>query len=157
MYRIYNEIIVRASLENCFDLSRSIDFYVEAMGDTNERPVNGKTRGLIELGDLVEWEGKRMFVKRRVSSKITYMKRPHFFVDEMVNGGLKSFSHKHKFVRHKSSEVLMIDEFRYEVPLGVLGRIVNYLFFERYMRELLVKRSRKIKGALESDQWRRFL
>jgi hypothetical protein len=157
MYRIYSETIVNASLENCFDLSRSIDFHVESMADSCEKPVNGKVSGLIELGEFVEWEATHLFVKQRLSSKITRMQRPHFFVDEMVNGAFKSFSHKHKFVRHKSSEVLMIDDFCYEVPLGVLGRIANFFFVERYLRQLITKRNLQIKSAFETGQWRRFL
>lgn len=157
MYRIYSETIVNASLENCFDLSRSIDFHVESMADSGERPVNGKVSGLIELGEFVEWEATHFFVRQRLSSKVTRMQRPHFFVDEMVNGAFKSFSHKHKFVRHKSSEVLMIDDFCYEVPLGVLGHIANFFIVERYMRHLITKRNLQIKRAFETGQWRKFL
>lgn len=157
MYRIYSETIVRASLENCFDLSRSIDFHVESMADSGEKPVDGKVSGLIELGEFVEWEATHFFVKQRLSSKITHMKRPHFFVDEMMSGAFKSFHHKHKFVRHKSDEVLMIDDFNYEVPMGVLGRIANVIFLQRYMKNLIETRSRSIKKALETDEWKRFL
>ncbi len=157
MYRIYLETIVKTPLETCFDLSRSIDFHKETMVHTNERPVDGRLSGLIEVGEFVEWEAKHLFVNQRLSSKITQMVRPHYFVDEMVSGAFKSFVHKHKFIRHKSDQVLMIDDFRYEVPLGVVGHFANFLFLERYLTRLITIRNEAIKSALEGDAWRKFL
>jgi ligand-binding SRPBCC domain-containing protein len=157
MYRIYLETIVRATLENCFDLSRSIDFHKDSMRHTNEVPVDGRLSGLVEAGEFVEWEATHMFVKQRLSSRITQMVKPHYFVDEMMDGVFKSFVHKHKFLRHKSNEVLMIDDFYYEVPLGILGSIANVLFLRRYMEKLIRIRNENIKRALETEEWKRFL
>ena len=157
MYRIYLETIVRSSLENCFDLSRSIDFHKTSMTHTNERPVDGKLTGLVEAGEFVEWEATHLFVKQRLTSRITQMVKPHYFVDEMVDGAFKSFVHKHKFLRHRSEEVLMIDDFRYEVPLGLLGKIADTLFLRKYLEKLIRTRNECLKRTLETDEWRKFL
>jgi ligand-binding SRPBCC domain-containing protein len=157
MYRVYRETVVRTTLERCFDLSRSIDFHKDSMSATSEVPVNGRITGLIEAGEFVEWEACHLFVRQRLSSKITEMVRPYYFIDVMVDGAFKSFSHKHKFVRHKSNEVLMIDDFHYEVPLGILGRFANFLFLNKYMENLLNVRDERIKTALETDEWKQYL
>lgn len=157
MDRIYLETIVQASLENCFDLSRSIDFHVASMAGTGEKPVDGRKAGLIELGEFVEWEATHLFVKQRLSSKITQMVKPHYFQDEMVKGAFKSFVHKHKFLRHKSDQVIMIDDFHYETPLGILGKFAEVLFLRRYLERLIRERNECIKRALETEEWKRFL
>lgn len=157
MYRIYQETIVQSTLQRCFDLSRSIDFHKESMTDTSEEPVAGRLTGLIEQGEFVEWKATHLFVRQRLSSRITKMERPYYFVDVMVKGAFKSFSHKHKFIKHRASEVIMIDDFRYEVPLGILGRLANFLFLKSYMEKLLESRSRQLKNALESGRWKEFI
>jgi len=157
MHRIYLETLVKTSLDNCFDLSRSIDFHVASLEHTNERPVAGRLSGLIELSEFVEWEATHFFVTQRLSSRITQMVKPHYFVDEMVDGAFKSFVHKHKFLRHKADEVLMIDDFRYEMPLGILGNFAEVLFIRRYLERMIQTRNRRLKYALETNQWKEFL
>lgn len=127
------------------------------MSESKEVPVSGKTSGLIELGEFVEWEATHFYVRQRLSSKITEMVRPHFFVDEMVNGAFKSFRHHHRVVKQGDEEVRLIDDFRYEVPWGILGGLADGLFLRSYMEVLLAWRSKQIKDALESDRWKEFL
>jgi hypothetical protein len=156
-YRIYQEHIIKTTIERCFDLSRSIDFHKDSMSESGEVPVAGRTSGLIELGEFVEWEATHFLVRQRLSSKIIEMERPHFFIDVMVKGAFKSFWHRHEILKHKPGEVLMIDDFRYDVPLGVLGRLANFLFLGKYMKKLIGLRGERIKYALESGQWKKYL
>ena len=52
---------------------------------------------------------------------------------------------------------IMRDVFTYESPLGILGRIADYLFLERYMRSFLIERNRVIKATAESDAWNQYV
>jgi hypothetical protein len=45
----------------------------------------------------------------------------------------------------------MIDEFTFQAPLGVLGRLAETLFLTRYMKSLLLVRNRYLKQAAESE------
>lgn len=157
MYRIYLETIIRSTQHRCFELSRSIDFHKDSMSESNEIPVAGKTSGLIELGEFVEWEATHFFVRQRLSSKITEMVKPHYFVDEMVKGAFKSFSHKHEIRKLNENEVMMIDDFRYETPLGILGKIAYALVLKKYMEKMIRDRGIAIKHALETDEWKKYL
>ncbi|UUZ92915.1 hypothetical protein LJK87_48025 [Paenibacillus sp. P25] len=47
---IRTELFIRAPIEVCFDLARSIDIHAESTSQTRERAVGGRTSGLIELG-----------------------------------------------------------------------------------------------------------
>lgn len=157
MNRIYQETVIKTTPQKCFDLSRSIDFHKHSMSYSNEFPVAGKLTGLIEVGEFVEWEGTHPFVRQRLSSKITEMVKPHYFIDEMVNGAFRSFTHRHEVREIDKNTVMLIDDFRYKVPLGILGRIVNVLFLRRYMEKIIKQRSFATKSALESNEWRKYV
>ena len=51
----------------------------------------------------------------------------------------------------------MIDIFDYESPLGILGKIADRLFLEKYMKVLLEKRNDIIKEFAESEKWKKVL
>ena len=44
---------------------------------------------------------------------------------------------------------LMQDIFVFESPLGVLGKLANWLFLKKYMTDLLIERNRVIKNTAE--------
>lgn len=51
----------------------------------------------------------------------------------------------------------MIDYFDYTSPFGILGRIADTLFLEKYMRNLLAKRNQIIKEFAETDGYMKVL
>jgi len=157
MHRIYRETVIRSTPERCFDLSRSIDFHKESMSYSKEIPVAGRKTGLIELGEFVEWQATHLFIRQKLSSKITEMVRPYYFVDEMVSGAFKSFIHRHEVRRIDKETVVLVDDFWYEAPLGILGDIAIMLFLERYMKRLFEIRSLAIKTVLETDEWKKYV
>jgi hypothetical protein len=157
MYQVYRETIIKTTQQRCFDLSRSIDFHKDSMSASKEIPVSGKMSGLIELDEFVEWEATHLFVRQRLSSKIVEMVHPIYFVDEMVKGAFRSFRHKHEIREIDGETVLLIDDFRYEMPLGILGDIGYVIFLKRYMEKMIETRSIAIKTTLESVAWQKYL
>src|SRR3954463_8792842 len=133
MYRIYIETPIRTTQDRAFDLSRSLDFHSASMNESKEIAVAGKTSGLFELGDFVEWEATHFFVRQRLASKCTAMVKPDYFIDEMVHGAFKSFHHKHEIRKVNDNEVVMIDDFRYETPFWLFGKIAYHLFLGSYL------------------------
>ena len=148
---IHLETLINAEKEAVFDLARSIDLHQISTAHTNERAVAGKTSGLIELNESVTWEAKHFGIVQRLSSKITEMKSPDYFVDEMVFGAFKSFRHEHIFEANRAG-TLMTDVFNYVSPLGVLGKLANVLFLNRYVTDLLVQRNKILKEHAERKQ-----
>lgn len=121
-----------------------------------EQAVDGRTTGLIELGETVTWEATHFGVRQRLTSEITEYDRPRFFVDEMVEGAFKYMRHAHRFEAVDGC-TLMRDEFEFAAPLGVLGRLAEALFLTRYMKRFLVQRNAYIRMIAETDEWKRFL
>jgi ligand-binding SRPBCC domain-containing protein len=140
---------INAPIEKVFDLSRSIDLHMLSTQQTGERAIGGRTGGLIGLGETVTWRAKHFGIWQELTSKITGFNYPTLFVDEMVSGAFKSFRHEHHF-SVAGYGTLMRDVFVFESPLGVLGKLFNWLVLERYMTRLLVERNKVIKTTAEN-------
>ncbi len=150
------ELTVNAPVERVFDLARCIDLHEATMSKHKEKVIGGVTKGLIEIGESVTWEATHFGIKQKLTSKITAFERPKHFRDSMVKGAFRRFDHDH-FFEQTGEQTLMKDAFDYNSPLGILGKIADALFLEKYMREILTKRNQIIKTIAESDDWRKFL
>jgi len=140
-----------APINIVFDLSRSIDFHQISTQHTREKAISGRTEGLIELGESVEWKAKHFGLWLTLTSKITEFDRPAFFVDEMVKGAFHSFRHEHRF-EEKEDQTIMTDSFDYRSPLGWLGQLADVLFLKNYMTQLLVQRNAVLKRHAEGKE-----
>lgn len=139
---------VNASISECFDLSRNIDLHIQSMNNSNEKAVEGKVSGLINLGEFVTWEARHFFIKFSLTTKITEMQSPSRFVDEMIKGPFKKMKHEHTFIENEAA-VEMVDVFQFESPLGIIGLIVDKLFLRKYMQNLLIERNKVIRQVAE--------
>jgi len=150
------ETEINAPIERVFDLVRCIDLHAQTMRKHDEKAVGGVTEGLININQTVTWEATHFGIRQKLTSKITIFDRPHQLQDAMVSGAFKRFTHDHFFTQTNSGTKI-VDIFNYESPLGILGRIADTLFLEKYMRTMLTERNLTIKEVAESDKWRRFL
>ena len=124
-----------------FDRARSIDAHKDSMARSREEAVAGVTTGLISLGEDVTWRAWHFGVPLRMTSRITGMDAPDYFVDEQVKGPFKRFRHEHEFTEDSAGTV-MIDRIEFEAPFGPLGRLVEKLVLARYLRNLIESRNR---------------
>ncbi len=150
------EFEINAPIERVFDLARCIDLHEETMSKTNEKAIDGITKGLMSLGETVTWQATHFGIRQKLTSKITEYNRPFHFRDIMLKGAFKRFTHDH-FFGQNGRKVLMKDIFDYDSPLWILGKIANALVLESYMKNLLTERNLIIKRIAESEDWRKFL
>jgi ligand-binding SRPBCC domain-containing protein len=141
---------IKAPVEVCFDLARNVEVHTQTTSHTNERAVGGVTTGLLEKGDSVTWEAVHLGVKQRLTAKIIEMERPYRFVDVMVKGAFHSFVHTHTF-ESRDNGTVMVDLFEYKSPFGVVGRLADLLFLEKYMTKFLVRRAVALKEIAENQ------
>lgn len=139
-----------------FDLSRSIDLHKLSTPKTKEEAIAGVTTGLIGLNETVTWQAFHLFKQRCFTSKITEYNFPFSFTDQMQEGDLKYFSHKHLFEENKDG-TLMEDTIELEAPFGFLGKIVMSVFLKNYFKRFLIVRNNIIKDFAESDKWKLIL
>jgi ligand-binding SRPBCC domain-containing protein len=153
---IHLTTFIAASQERVFDLSRSVALHKASMKQHDEKNIAGTMSGLMNLNDTVTWTAKHFFKQRRLKIKITKFQRPEHFIDEQEEGDFKMMKHEHYF---KSIEngTIMIDQFHFETPRGLIGRLINNFYLERYMTKLLQERNKMIKEIAEGNLWKQYL
>lgn len=156
MPTIYLSTEINAPIQRCFDLSRSIDLHKATTSQTNEQAIAGVTTGLIGLHETVTWRAKHFGIYQTMETKITAFIYPEYFESTMIRGAFKTILHKHIFEEH-DGKTIMKDEFNFEAPLDILGKIFSQLVLTNYMKRLLEQRNLLIKQVAESEQWRAFL
>jgi len=153
---IHLTTFIAAPVERVFDLSRSINLHQISTATTYERAVAGVITGLINENETVTWEAKHLFKKRQFTSRISVMKTPLYFIDEMIKGDFKNYKHEHHF-RSVNNGTIMIDQVNFESPYGVIGRWVNSFYLKNYMEKLLTSRNKVIKEYAETEKWKAIL
>lgn len=119
-----------------FDLSRSIDAHKDSMASSREEAIGGITSGLMSLGQEVTWRAWHFGLPIRMTSRITEMQAPHYFVDEQVRGPFLRFRHVHEFSEDRAGTV-MVDRIDFAAPFGPLGLVAEKLFLGRHLRRLI--------------------
>ena len=156
MPKIHLTTFIAAPVERVFNLSRSINLHKISTAATKEEAIAGTTTGLININETVTWQATHLLKKRLFTSKITAMKNPDHFTDEMQQGDFKSFKHEHHF-KPIDNGTIMIDVVEFESPYGVLGKFFNAVYLKNYIEKLLTKRNNTIKEYAETQKWKAIL
>jgi len=154
MTRLVIETHINAPIERCFDLARDVGAHAESAAFSSEHVVEpGRTYGLLELGDLVAFEGRHFGIRQRFVAKITGFDRPNRFVDEMVDGAFKWLRHVHDFEVDRNA-TLMRDTLEWEAPFGIVGRLADVIFLRRHMRWFVATKQTALKRIAEESAHR---
>jgi len=156
MPQIELQTIINAEIEICFDLSRSIDLHKISTAATKERAIDGKTSGLINLNEFVTWQATHFGLLQKLTSTITQYNRPFHFRDEQLKGAFKYLIHDHNF-QPIDGKVIMKDIFKFQSPLGYLGKLFDNLVLANYLKKLLLKRNDTIREYAETQKWKSLL
>ncbi len=148
MTTINLQTLIQAPIEVVFNAARNIDLHMDSAIHTKEKAIAGKTSGVIELYETVTWRGKHFGLYLKHQSKITSLRYPTYFIDEMIQGHFKSFKHQHIF-KKTETRTEMIDILEYKVPYGALGEIFDRLFLKKHLIRFLSGRNQFIKTEIE--------
>jgi ligand-binding SRPBCC domain-containing protein len=159
MVRLAEATLIRAPIERCFDLARSVEVHLAGNVHWGEAAMatGGVTSGLIGMGDRVTWRAKHFGVWQKLTSEITAMNRPEHFQDTMIRGAFHSMQHDHFFRSLTPEQTEMRDVLVFMAPLGMLGRVVEWAVLRRYMGALLHERNEVVREIAESTEWRKYL
>ncbi len=143
------ETRIAAPIERVFDLARDVGAHAASSSFTGERVVEpGRTSGLLDLGDLLTFEGRHLGVRQRLTVRITEMDPPRRFVDEGVRGALRELRHVHEFYA-EGGVTVMRDVITWRSPFGIVGRAADALFVTRHMRWFVTEKQRRLKSMAE--------
>jgi ligand-binding SRPBCC domain-containing protein len=153
---IHLTTFIAAPQDRVFDLSRSVDVHKTSMKRHEEKIVDGTLTGLMNVGDTVTWTAKHLFKQRRLKIKITKLQAPEYFTDEQEEGDFRIMKHEHYF-KSIQNGTIMIDQLHFETPYGWLGRVINSVYLEKHMTELVKERNATIKQIAEGNLWTQYL
>ncbi len=139
---------IQAPITLCFDLARDVDFHQESTGHTNEQAIGGVTTGLLELNNEVTWRARHFGFYFELTVRITEFEAQHYFCDEMVRGPFLCLRHEHHFSEIEKT-TRMQDIFSFQSPLGIAGKIVDFLILKNHLTSLLGHRNRLLKQRAE--------
>lgn len=145
------ETLIRADINTCFDLSRSIELHKLSTVKTRETAVAGTVSGLIGMGGSVTWRATHFGIRQQLTSKITAFERPFHFRDEQQQGAFKYMVHDHYF-EELGGRVSMRDVFTFRSPGGLPGRLFDRLVLTRYLTRFLTGRNDLIRAYAEQIQ-----
>jgi len=159
MVRLQHIRVVRAPIERCFDLARSVEAHLAGNRHSGEATVAaaGVTSGLLDLGDRVTWRGRHFGVRWSLTSEISAMERPAWFQVVMIRGPFRFMRHDHYFRSLAGGETELRNVYCFTAPLAALGRLAEILFLRRYMMGLLRERNEVVRDIAESAEWARYL
>ena len=146
MPRIELVTLIAAAPPSVFDSSLSVDAHRESMG-SNERAVAGVMTGSLGLNDSVTWKARHFGFPFRLTSTVTAWDRPTRFVDEQTRGPFASWWHEHRFEPMADGGTRMLDTIIFRSPLGPIGRVVDAVILEAYMRRLIERRNEWLQKA----------
>jgi len=143
------ETFIAAPPEVVFDLARDVSAHTRSASFSAERAVApGRTEGLLELGDIVTFEGVHFGVRQRFTAKIVELDRPRRFVDELVKAAFRSMRHVHEF-EPRDGGTLMRDTLDWVSPLGILGTIADKIAVRRHLRDFVTRKQQALKAIAE--------
>ena len=110
-----------------FRLSKELDekdIYEGMLIDYTVRPL---------LGILLHWR-----------TEISKVNKPWLFTDKQLKGPYQSWEHTHTFIE-KDNGVLVLDEVKYQMPLGIIGTITHSLIVRKKIEEIFSYRRTILK------------
>ena len=139
--------ILRAPLPRVFELFAAPENLAKITPpSTRFRVVAGPNRRLRE-GDRIEYALRVFGLPIRWASRIDWWRDNESFSDVQERGPYKSWRHTHTF-RETSDGVEMHDRVEYELPFGILGRVVAGWLVRRELEKIFEYRGRAITSAL---------
>lgn len=98
----------------------------------------------MRTGAVIEYSIKVLGVSMRWKSCISTYEPMRRFVDEQVEGPYSYWHHTHTFAA-KDGGTTVIDDVRYVVPFGLLGRVVNACIVRRNLDSIFSYRKKAIE------------
>jgi ligand-binding SRPBCC domain-containing protein len=128
-----------ARAEICFDLMRDPRVH---RGSKLEIKLGRE----LSVGQRVTFESKVMGIAQRLTVEVVECDRPNMFIDEMVQGPLRSFRHIHEF-KETDGTTRLADTLTWKSPWGQFADNL----IERRLRSIVSDRNQQIKKLIQTN------
>ena len=150
MYTLYREQYVKATLAQAWDLLKNPanldritpeDLQFRIIPPVPREMFNGL---IIEYRIKIPWFGEHTWI-----AEIKHIREMHSFVDEQRLGPYRFWYHYHQ-IDTEDGRTKLTDRVFYEIPFGILGKILHFLFIGRTLKRIFAYRKEKLAEILET-------
>ncbi len=153
MASIHLTTFIKAPADRVFDLCRNTTVFKKALEGRSVTLSASASEILVKTGDTITLSARHFGKTRVITSKITEMNIPEKFVEELVNGDLKSFRFEHHF-KPVENGTLVIDLIDLGEPKDTIGGILGRFYLKRYFENMMNQRNALVKLYAETEKWR---
>ena len=104
---------------------------------------------IMKKGQLFEYRLRVRGIPITWISLISSYDPPYSFIDEQIKGPYSSWHHTHLF-KEENGGTVIIDEVKYTLPLGLIGKIVNLIWVKKDLDKIFQYRQKIIEKTLKS-------
>jgi ligand-binding SRPBCC domain-containing protein len=142
------ESIIRASAARVFAFHEAPDAFERLQPPWQTTEILQPPSSL-EVGTRVVLRTKVGPVWQTIVAEHVAYEPGKMFADRMLQGPFASWLHKHIVTPRGEDECLLTDDIEYELPLGLLGRVVGGAYARRNLERLFEFRHRVTREACE--------
>jgi len=137
---------------NC-EVEKLFDFHMDSNNIKKITPQNIKVEllnddGSSYVGKIVKIKTTKFFIPTYWEVRIEKLQKPNILIDIALKSPFKYWRHQHIFNK-KENGCELVDIIDYELPFGVLGRLIEPLL-TRDIKHMFEYRHSKTKEILES-------
>ena len=143
-YKLTGKVILPISIEEAWDFFSNPNNLSKIM-PTNMgfKVIEGATLPLYE-GQIIAYTVTPLpLFKTSWVSEINHINKPHFFVDTQLEGPYKIWHHKH-FLKEIDGGTEITDVVHYQVPFGLLGRLLHPIIIKPKLNKIFKHREQQI-------------
>ena len=106
----------------------------------------------MEKGSLIDYTIRILGFPVHWRTLITSYNPPHGFVDEQIKGPYVIWHHRHSF-KDINGGTMIQDTVRYAVPLGIIGRFLNFIWIQKDLKDIFAYRKIIISNKFEKHNY----
>ena len=105
---------------------------------------------VMEKGTVIDYTIRLFLIPIHWRTLITKYNPPYEFVDEQIKGPYNFWHHTHKF-KKVDGGVEISDKVIYSIPMGIIGRVLHYLWIKRDLEKIFSHRKEEIENILVNN------
>ena len=149
MYQLKRTQFIKTDLKTAWDFFSSPGNLKKITPDYMGFDVKTELPEKMYEGLMIEYTVKPLLgIPMNWITEIKTVKELEFFVDEQRKGPYKIWHHEHHF-KEKNGGVEMTDIVSYELPLGILGRIMHPFVVQKKLEEIFDFRFKAVEQSKE--------
>ena len=151
MHQLKRTQLVKTNMDTCWDFFSSPNNLAKITPDSMGFIVRTEVPEKMYEGLMIEYTVKPLLgIPMRWVTEIKTVRENAFFVDEQRVGPYTLWHHEHHF-KAVAGGVEMTDIVSYQLPLGILGRLMHALFIRKKLESIFAYRFQAVETLFNQN------